>query len=150
MVEAIADGRQAAISINRYLSGQNLRLGRDTTLKAITEPQKGKYDPARRAQIPSLEPQKRVKNFSEVQKGFIKKVAVQEAKRCISCGTCCVQACPYDVMQFNQDVTKAVKCDLCVEKRGRKEIPACFAICPTRCIFWGDPKDFPQGVYAGL
>ena len=150
VVEAIADGRQAAISINRYLSGQNLRLGRDTTLKAITEPQKGKYDPARRAQIPSLEPQKRVKNFSEVQKGFIKKVAVQEAKRCISCGTCCVQACPYDVMQFNQDVTKAVKCDLCVEKRGRKEIPACFAICPTRCIFWGDPKEFPQGVYAGL
>ena len=150
VVEAIADGRQAAISINRYLSGQNLRLGRDTTLKAITEPQKGKYDPARRAQMPSLEPQKRVKNFSEVQKGFIKKVAVQEAKRCISCGTCCVQACPYDVMQFNQDVTKAVKCDLCVEKRGRKEIPACFAICPTRCIFWGDPKEFPQGVYAGL
>ena len=150
VVEAIADGRQAAISVNRYLSGQNLRLGRDTTLKAITEPQKEKYDKARRAQMPSLEPQKRVKNFSEVQKGLIKKAAVQEARRCISCGTCCVQACPYDVMQFNQDVTKAVKCDLCVEKRGRKEIPACFAICPTRCIFWGDPKEFPQGVYAGL
>ncbi len=150
VVEAIADGRQAAISINRYLSGQNLRLGRDTKLTAITEPQKEKYDPARRAQMPYLEPQKRVKNFSEVQKGFIKKVAIQEAKRCISCGTCCVQACPYDIMQFNQDVTKAVKCDLCVEKRGRKEIPACFAICPTRCIFWGDPKEFPQGVYAGL
>jgi NADPH-dependent glutamate synthase beta subunit-like oxidoreductase len=150
VVEAIADGRQAAISINRYLSGQNLRLGRDKELKAITEPQKEKYDPARRAQMPSLEPQKRVKNFSEVQKGFTKKVAVQEAKRCISCGTCCFQACPYDVMQFNQDITKAVKCDLCVEKRGRKEIPACFAICPTRCISWGDPKEFPQGVYAGL
>jgi len=150
VVEAIADGRQAAISMNRYLSGQNLRLGRDTTLKAITEPQKENYDPAARAQMPSLEPQNRVKNFSEVQKGFTKKLSVQEAKRCISCGTCCVQACPYDVMQFNQDVTKAVKCDLCVEKRGRKEIPACFAICPTRCIFWGDPKQFPQGVYAGL
>ena len=150
VVEAIADGRQAAISISRYLSGQNLRLGRDTILKAITEPQKEKYDPAARAQMPSLEPQKRVKNFNEVQRGFTKKLSVQEAKRCISCGTCCVQACPYDVMQFNQDVTKAVKCDLCVEKRGRKEIPACFAICPTRCIFWGDPKEFPQGVYVGL
>lgn len=99
--------------------------------------------------MPYLEPQRRVKNFSEVQKGFTKKLAVQEAKRCISCGTCCVQACPYDVMQFDQDVTKAVKCDLCVEKRGRKEIPACFAICPMRCIFWGDPKEFPQGIYAG-
>jgi Fe-S-cluster-containing dehydrogenase component len=69
-------------------------------------------------------------------------VTVQEAKRCISCGTCCVQTCPYDVMQFNHEVTKAVKCDLCVEKRGRNEVPACYAICPTRCIFWGDPKKF--------
>jgi NADPH-dependent glutamate synthase beta subunit-like oxidoreductase len=150
VVEAIADGRQAAISIGRYLNGEDLRLGRGAELKPIKEPQKERYDPARRAPMPSLEPQKRVKNFSEVQKGFTKKVVAQEAKRCISCGTCCVQACPYDVMQFNQDVTKAVKCDLCVEKRGRKEIPACFAICPTRCIFWGDPKKFPQGVYVGL
>jgi len=150
VIEAIADGRQAAISISRYLSSQDLRLGRDTKLKTITEPQKEKYDPAARAQMPYLEPQKRIKSFTEVQKGFTKKVAAQEAKRCISCGTCCVQACPYDVMQFNQDVTKAVKCDLCVEKRGRKEIPACFAICPTRCIFWGNPKEFPVGIYKAL
>jgi ferredoxin len=150
VVEAIADGRQAAISITRYLSGQDLRLGRGVELKAIKEPQKEKYDPAPRAQMPYLEAKKRVKNFSEVQKGFPKKVAVQEAKRCISCGTCCVQACPWDVMQFNHEVTKAVKCDLCVEKRERDEIPACYAICPTRCIFWGNPKGFPQAIYAGL
>jgi len=142
VVEAIADGRQAALSIDRYLSSQNLRLGRDIQLKAIKEPQKGKYDRAARAQMSYLEPEKRVKNFNEVQKGLIKGVIVQEAKRCISCGTCCVQACPYDVMQFNHEVTKAVKCDLCVEKRGRNEVPACFAICPTRCILWGDPKKF--------
>jgi NADPH-dependent glutamate synthase beta subunit-like oxidoreductase len=150
VVEAIADGRQAAISIDRYLGGQDLRLGRDRRLKSITEPQKGKYDRVTRAQMPYLEPKKRVKNFSEVQKGFTKGVAVQEARRCITCGTCCVQACPWDVMQFNHEVTKAVKCDLCVEKRGRNEIPACYAICPTRCIFWGDPKNFPAGIYAGL
>ena len=142
VIEAIADGRQAAISINRYLSGENLRLGRDKELKAIKEPQKGKYDRTARAPMPYLEPKKRVKNFNEVQKGLAKEVTVQEAKRCISCGTCCVQTCPYDVMQFNHEVTKAVKCDLCVEKRGRNEVPACYAICPTRCIFWGDPKKF--------
>jgi NADPH-dependent glutamate synthase beta subunit-like oxidoreductase len=142
VIEAIADGRQAAISIDRYLSGQNLRLGRDIQLKAIEEPQRGKYDRTPRAQMIHLDPKKRVKNFNEVQKGFTKGVTVQEAKRCISCGTCCVQTCPYDVMQFNHEVTKAVKCDLCVEKRGRNEVPACYAICPTRCIFWGDPKKF--------
>jgi len=150
VIEAIADGRQAAISIDRYLSGQNLRLGRDRAFKAITEPQKEKYDKAARAQMPRLEPQDRLKTFNEVQQGLAEAVAVQEAQRCISCGTCCVQACPYDVMQFNHDVTKAVKCDLCVEKRGRNEIPACYAICPTRCIFWGDPKEFPMGIYQGL
>jgi NADPH-dependent glutamate synthase beta subunit-like oxidoreductase len=142
VIEAIADGRQAAISIGRYLSGQNLRLARDIPLKAIEEPQKGKYDRAARAPMPYLEPGKRVKDFKEVQKGLTKAVAIQEAKRCISCGTCCVQTCPYDVMQFNHEVTKAVKCDLCVEKRARNEVPACYAICPTRCIFWGDPKKF--------
>jgi len=142
IIEAIADGRQVAVSIHRYLSGQNLRLGRDLELKAIKEPQKGKYDRAARAEIPYLNPEKRTKNFNEVQKGLTKGATVQEAKRCISCGTCCVQTCPYDVMQFNHEVTKAVKCDLCVEKRGRNEVPACYAICPTRCIYWGDPKKF--------
>jgi len=142
VVEAIADGRQAALSIGRYLRGENLRLGRDIQLKAIQEPQKGRYDRTARAQMAYLEPKKRVKNFNEVQKGFTKGATVQEAKRCISCGTCCVQTCPYDVMQFNHEVTKAVKCDLCVEKRQRNEVPACYAICPTRCIFWGDPKKF--------
>ena len=45
----------AAISIDRYLSGQNLRLARDIQLKAIEEPQKGKYDRTARAQMPYLE-----------------------------------------------------------------------------------------------
>jgi NADPH-dependent glutamate synthase beta subunit-like oxidoreductase len=149
VIEAIADGRQAAISVSRYVRGENLRLGRDGSLNPIREPQRGKYDRTPRTMMPFLDPGKRVKNFNEVQKGLTKSVAVQEAKRCISCGTCCVQTCPYDVMQFNHESTKAVKCDLCVEKRERKEIPACFAICPTRCIFWGNPKEFPKEVYTG-
>jgi len=145
VIEAIADGRQAAISIDRYLRGLDLRLGRDLAWKAITEPQKEEYDPAARALMPRLEPQERVRNFDEVRKGFTAEMAIQEARRCISCGACCVQACPYDVMQFNHDILKAVKCDLCVDKRGRGEAPACTTVCPTRCIFWGDPATFPSG-----
>jgi Fe-S-cluster-containing dehydrogenase component len=49
-------------------------------------------------------------------------------------------------MQFNHEITKAVKCDLCVEKRDRGEAPACTTVCPTRCIFWGDPATFPARV----
>ncbi len=149
VVEAIASGKEAAVSIDRYVRGLDLRAGRDMRdikLTSITEPQKEKYDPAARAKMPHLEPKKRVKNFDEVQLGFTEDMAVQEAKRCISCGTCCVQACPYGVMQFNQEITKAVKCDLCAEKRGNNEAPACSQVCPAHCIFWGDPAAFPSGV----
>jgi len=149
IAEAIGSGREAAVSIDRYIKGQDLRLGRlgrDKVLKAITEPQKETYDPSARGQMPCLEPQERVKNFDEIQKGFTEKVAVQEGKRCIMCGASCVQSCPYDVMQFNHEIGKAVKCDLCIEKRGREEAPACTTVCPTRCIFWGDPETLPSGV----
>lgn len=149
IAEAIGSGKEAAVSIDRYVRGLDLRAGRDMRdikLTSITEPQKEKYDPAARAQMPHLEPQKRVKNFDEVQLGFTEDMAVQEAKRCISCGTCCVQACPYGIMQFNHEVTKAVKCDLCVEKRGNNEAPACSLVCPAHCIHWGDPAAFPIGI----
>jgi NADPH-dependent glutamate synthase beta subunit-like oxidoreductase len=153
IAEAIGSGREAAISIDRYLKGQDLRLGRlgrDKVLRAITEPQKEKFDPAARAQMPHLSPEERIKSFDEVQLGFTEEMAVQEGKRCIMCGASCVQACPYDVMQFNHDIFKAVKCDLCVEKRDRGEAPACTTVCPTRCIFWGDPEAFPSGAEVSL
>ncbi len=150
VIEAIADGRQAAISIDRYIKGQNLRLGRDLELRPITEPQKEKCEPAPRAQMPRLAAHIRATNFDEVEAGFTEEIAVQEARRCITCGSCCVQACPYGVMQFNPAATKAVKCDLCVEKRGREQVPACYAICPAKCILWGDPKGFPQEIDVGL
>ena len=127
VIEAIADGREAALSIDRFIKGQDLRLGREAVLKAIKEPQKEKYDPAPRATMPCLKPQDRLKNFKEVELGLTKEAAAQEARRCISCGSCCIQACPYGVIQFNQAATKAIKYDICVEKRGRNEIPVCLA-----------------------
>ncbi len=151
VVEAIADGKEAAVSIDRYLQGLNLALGRGAKLKAITAPQMEVYAPHARVQMPSLEPKERVKSFAEVYKGFTEEMVVKEGQRCISCGGCCVQACPWDVMQFNQAIIKAVKCDLCEEKRANGEVPACTAICPTRCIFWGEPETLPSGaVMAGI
>jgi NADPH-dependent glutamate synthase beta subunit-like oxidoreductase len=146
VIEAIADGGQAAVSIDRYIRNLDLRLGRDARLRVIAEPQKEGYDPTARAQMPRLGPQERVKSFDQVDQGFTQGMVIQEAQRCISCGSCCVQACPYDVMQFNHVITKAVKCDLCVEKRGNEEAPACTTVCPTRCILWGDPETFPSGI----
>ena len=149
VVEAIGCGKEAALSIDRYLKGLDLRAGRllrDNPVTLITEPQKEDYDQAGRVQLPRLESKERTKNFEEVQLGLSEDAAVQEAKRCISCGTSCVQACPYGVMQFNQEVVKAVKCDLCIERRGKNEAPACSLVCPAHCIYWGDPTTFPSGI----
>ena len=148
VAQAIGSGREAARSINRYLSDRDLRLGRlgqDKVWKAIAEVQKETFDPSARAQIPHIEPGARIQSFVEVQTGFTEDMTVQESNRCIMCGASCVQSCPYDVMQFNHEIHKAVKCDLCVEKRARGEVPACTTVCPTRCIFWGDPETFPNG-----
>jgi ferredoxin len=149
IVEAIADGKQAAVSIDRFIKGRDLKLGRETELKTITNPQKEVYNRIDPVQMPRLDARQRVTNFDEVQQGLTEELVIQEAKRCINCGSCCVQACPYGVMQFNQDIIKAVKCDLCVEKRGRHEAPACSLVCPTHCIVWGDPDNFPEKITAG-
>jgi NADPH-dependent glutamate synthase beta subunit-like oxidoreductase len=147
VIEAIADGRQAAISIDRYIGGQDLRLDRDVELKAITHPQKEKYDPALRAQMPRLKPQTRVKNFKEVQKGFTKKTAVQEARRCISCGCCCIQACPFDAITFDEKSGLAQKCNLCYNRVINGLYPACADnVCLAHCIYFGDPAGIEKKI----
>jgi NADPH-dependent glutamate synthase beta subunit-like oxidoreductase len=147
VIEAIADGRQAAISIERYMAGQDLRLGRDTELKAITNPQKEKYDPTARAEMPRLKPLARVKNFKEVQKGFTKRMVAQEAKRCISCGSCCIQACPYDAITFDEKTGLTQKCNLCYDRVMNGLYPACADnICLAHCIYFGDPAEIEQKI----
>jgi len=149
IIEAIADGKQAAISIDLFIKGRDLKLGRGEELKTITNPQKEVYNKIDPVQMPRLNAQERVNNFDEVQQGLTEEMVIQEAKRCINCGSCCVQACPHSVMQFNHEIIKAVKCDLCIEKRGRNEAPACSLVCPTHCIVWGDPEKFPKTIAAG-
>jgi NADPH-dependent glutamate synthase beta subunit-like oxidoreductase len=116
VVEAIGSGKEAAISVDRYIRGLSLRADREKRLTAITEPQKEKYDPSPRAQMSRLEPQERVKSFAEVRLGFTEEVAMQEAKRCISCGSCCIQACPYDAITFDEQSGKVDKCNLCYQR----------------------------------
>lgn len=152
VVEAIGSGKEASVSIDRYLRGLDLYTGRearDAKLTPITDPVKDKYDPAPRTEVTWMPVEERM-GSDEVQLGFSEEAALKESKRCITCGTSCVQACPYGIMQFNHETLKAVKCDLCVEKRARGEAPACTWSCPAHCIHWGDESTFPSGVNEGL
>ena len=152
VVEAIGSGKQASVSIDRYLRGLDLHAGRearDARLTPVSKPVMDSYDPAPRTENSWIPVEERM-GSDEVQIGFNAPQAVQEARRCITCGTSCVQACPYGVMQFNHEVLKAVKCDLCLEKRNNGAAPACTWACPSHCIYWGDASTFPGGVSEGL
>jgi len=66
-------------------------------------------------------------------------VAVDES-RCTGCGECVV-ACPYGAMGFDPIDHHAVKCDLCADRRGRGEKPACASVCPTTAIRFGEREE---------
>ncbi|MBN1847511.1 MAG: FAD-dependent oxidoreductase [Deltaproteobacteria bacterium] len=98
VIEAIEAGKQAAISIDRFIQRQDLRQGREETLKAVEDIPIQDYKPTPREQMPRLLPDQRVANFNEVQLGFTEEQAVEEAERCLACGICsecfqCVDAC---------------------------------------------------------
>ena len=58
---------------------------------------------------------------------------------CIGCKEC-LEACPFGAMQYNDDQETAVKCDLCVDRLNGEQAPACYSVCPTGCISWGETK----------
>ncbi|HBD07419.1 MAG TPA: 4Fe-4S ferredoxin, partial [Syntrophobacteraceae bacterium] len=97
VVEAIKAGRQVAISIDRYLRGEDLKAGRGIQLEPVDLPP-GDFPKAAREKMSRLAPAKRKHTFEEVQLGFSEAQALAEAKRCLECGICsecyrCVDAC---------------------------------------------------------
>ncbi len=107
LIEAIAAGRRAAISIDRFLRGEELKEERsakaapvEVNLKKIFIP------PIERQKMPCLPLKDRINNFEEVDLGFAAEVAVREAQRCLNCGGCsecleCERACELDAVEHN-------------------------------------------------
>lgn len=98
VIEAIAAGKQAAISIDRLLNGKDLREGREKEWTAVQDVSTEGYGYIPRSRMPQLKPEKRRDNFQEVQLGFSEEQVRREAARCLSCGVCseccqCEEAC---------------------------------------------------------
>jgi len=100
-IDAIAQGKKAAVYINRYLKGETIEWAPEVKAKEdLTQEQiaelKIKYPRTERAKMPELEVSERVKGFKEVALGFSVPVARAEAGRCltgqiegcIECGEC--------------------------------------------------------------
>jgi NADPH-dependent glutamate synthase beta subunit-like oxidoreductase len=83
VIEAIASGRQAAVSIDRYLGGKgiiDMRLVGDLELPALEEAEE-----KCRPKMPLLPMGDRVKTFRQVELGYGRAEAVEEASRCLRC-----------------------------------------------------------------
>lgn len=53
--------------------------------------------------------------------------------QCIGCQYCILK-CPYDVPKYNERLGIVRKCDLCHQRLGAGEAPACAQACPTHAI----------------
>jgi heterodisulfide reductase subunit A-like polyferredoxin len=98
VVDAIAAGKRAAVSIDRYLRGQDLKAGREKEVKLVEEVSKEGVEKRPRQIMPRLPVEKRVGGFEEVETGFTEEMALREAERCLNCGGCsecleCEKAC---------------------------------------------------------
>ena len=84
VIQAIADGKHAAVSIDKYLGGKgNLNKG-----EPIEIPKVGDEDEImahERFPLDILDPEARKNSFEEVVKGYHKLNAIAEAMRCLHC-----------------------------------------------------------------
>jgi len=89
-IVAIAHGREAAISIDRYIRGVDLKEGRVNRdyLKRSPIPKK-KIEISKQQKINLVPGEERISNFEEMELGFTDEQAIQEAKRCLNCSGCC-------------------------------------------------------------
>jgi len=155
IIQAVGAGKQAAFSIHRYLSGQDLRAGREeveeTTWVKDWESLRQK---SRRYEAPTEKPRL---SFEEATRFLeeTKRKAMFEAFRCLGCGPCseclseidlcerdkavvdenlctgcniCAIVCPVAAIEKNENEVAQVNEDLC------KGCGICAAHCPERAI----------------
>jgi NADPH-dependent glutamate synthase beta subunit-like oxidoreductase len=154
LIDAIADGRQAAASIHSALSGTVAEERPSGQMIVLDQFHRldDDYDRFDRLEVPSLASERRI-GLAEVETGFDELQAMCEAKRCLrcfgnilldvdSCVLCalCSDVCPVDVISLVPafeieeatagtalllDETMCIRCALCIER------------CPTNALSMG-------------
>ena len=85
IIDAIAAGQRAALAIDRFLGGKG-ELPPDHGWAAPGKPEPDESpEAARRRTIRTRSPRKRIGDFDEVTKGYARRAACAEARRCLRC-----------------------------------------------------------------
>lgn len=125
VIEAIGSGKRAAVSIDRYLRGEDLRMERGEEDKQVKEVSREDVVKRARQPMPLLPLDQRVCNFKQVELGFTEEMAMEEAGRCIFCGECpeclgcdklCRESCPMGLIPIDRGaIDECSNCGLCRE-----------------------------------
>jgi len=106
-IEAIACGRKAALSMDRYLRGEEpTPIGKPFSdslgeLDSIPDEIFAEHAQSPRAQTCSIPVERRLAGFEEVEGGIDRVQALCEAMRCLECGCSSVETC--SLRQYCQD-----------------------------------------------
>ena len=90
-INAVAAGKEAAISMIRFIDGEDLKAGRDPIEYAQKDFNKipEKITPSPRQTMARIDMDRRLSGFTEVELGFTEEQALAEAGRCLDCMICC-------------------------------------------------------------
>jgi indolepyruvate ferredoxin oxidoreductase alpha subunit len=134
VIQAMAAGRKAAKSIDKYLKGEAMDEGREGEevfeSKLIVDTWGLPQDP--RTMMPALPVAERKGNFREVETGLTREQAVNEAKRCLSCDChICIDllGCPALITDKGKAAVDAASCPGC---------GVCAQVCPFEAIKAGE------------
>ncbi|MFH1180407.1 MAG: 4Fe-4S ferredoxin, partial [Candidatus Bathyarchaeota archaeon] len=110
VIDAIAAGKRAAESIDRYLNGVDLKTGRDKPKIIAKDIPIDTVVPAPRQPVPEHEPSSLLDNFEEIELGFTPEMALAESQRCLSCGGCsdcheCAKVCEPNAIDYEMENT---------------------------------------------
>jgi len=120
IIWAVAHGHDAAVSIDLFLNGKDVRADRPRPGVSLLPTKMGIHEWSYdndvsldlRYKVPQVEPEKALRNVKiEVEKGFDPELGFKEAQRCLNC-----------------DVQTVFAAELCIE------CDACVDICPMDCI----------------
>jgi len=125
-------GEGPSISIYRYFHPEERQM--NPHVVAFEELNTDYFEPSRRQRESKGIVKKRIKGFGEVTSSFTEDVALDEAERCFSCGTCvecenCYVFCPdASIIKTGEVLSHQVDYDFC------KGCGICFSECPRGAI----------------